>query len=108
MITVEIKPDFKTPVGQFSSALPPTINRRALSSTLIIKDGETIVLGGLIQEGETEQSSRVPILGSIPLIGGLFSSTSKSATKTELLIYVTPHLSYGEPFQNVSLGNDSK
>jgi len=103
MITVEIKPDFQTPVGQFNANVPPTINKRAMSSTLVIKDGETIVLGGLIEEGETESRSQVPILGSIPIIGNLFAHTSKSNHKSELIIYVTPHISYGENFQNVSV-----
>ncbi len=100
LITVEIKPDFKTPVGQFDPNVPPTINQRALSSTVVVKEGETIVLGGMVQEGETETRTQVPILGSIPLLGNLFSSTSKSNHKSELLIYVTPHISYGEPFQS--------
>jgi type IV pilus assembly protein PilQ len=103
LITVEIKPDFQSPVGQFNSVVPPTINKRTMSSTLVIKDGETIVLGGLIEESETEQRTQVPLLGSIPILGNLFSSTSKSNRKSELLIYVTPHISYGEAFQNVSI-----
>jgi type IV pilus assembly protein PilQ len=98
-ITVEIKPDFKTPVGGFSAEVPPTINRRAMSSTLIMKPGETIVLGGLMQESESETRTQVPLLGSIPLIGNLFSSTTKSNRKAELMIYVTPHVSYGEAFK---------
>lgn len=101
-ITVEIKPDFRTPVGQFNANTPPTINRRALSSTLVIKNGETIVLGGLIEETEIETRSQVPILGSIPVIGNLFSSTKKSARKSELIIYVTPHISFGEAFRNLA------
>jgi type IV pilus assembly protein PilQ len=99
-ITVEIKPDFRTPVGQLSPDIPPTINRRALSSTLVMKEGETIVLGGMVQESETETRTQVPILGSIPLLGSLFSSTIKGNRKAELLIYVTPHISYGEAFVN--------
>jgi len=103
LITVEIKPDFRTPVGQFNPNVPPTINRRALNSTLVIKEGETIVLGGLIEESDVENRSQVPILGSIPIIGKLFSSSTKTNQKTELIIYVTPHISYGEPFQNLSM-----
>ncbi|MGB2869558.1 MAG: hypothetical protein WBD36_13970, partial [Bacteroidota bacterium] len=102
-ITVDIKPDFRTPVGTFSSTVPPTINRRAMSSTLVMREGETIVLGGLIQESETENRTQTPILGSIPFLGYLFSSTTHSTSKSELMIYVTPHISYGEAFQNVSL-----
>jgi type IV pilus assembly protein PilQ len=108
LITVEIKPDFRTPVGQFSSNVPPTINRRALSSTVVIKEGETIILGGLVEEIESEERSQVPILGSIPLLGSLFSSTNKRQHKTELIIYVTPHVSYGEQFQNVTFTNEDR
>jgi type IV pilus assembly protein PilQ len=79
------------------------INKRALSSTLLMREGETIVQGGLIQETESETRTQTPILGSIPLLGYLFSSTTKSERKSELIIYVTPHISYGEAFQNVDL-----
>jgi type IV pilus assembly protein PilQ len=102
-ITVEIKPDFRVPVGTFSSDIPPTIAKRSMSSTLVMREGETIVLGGLIEERETESRIQTPILGSIPLLGYLFSSTSKSTRKSELIIYVTPHISYGEAFHNVTL-----
>lgn len=108
MIFVEIKPDFKTPVGQLSSSVPPTINERAMSSTLEMREGETIVLGGLIEDTENENRTQVPILGSIPLLGSLFSSTTKSNDKKELIIYITPHISYGEEFQNVYLPEEGK
>ena len=103
LITVEIKPDFKTPVGELSETTRPTINQRSMSSTVIMREGETIVLGGMIQESESESRSQVPLLGDIPWLGSLFSSTSKSKRKSELIIYVTPHISYGEAFQNVYL-----
>jgi type IV pilus assembly protein PilQ len=74
-----------------------------MSSTLVIKEGETIVLGGLIQETESETRTQVPLLGSIPILGYLFSSTTRDTNKSELIIYITPHISYGEAFQNVSL-----
>ncbi len=105
LITVDLKPDFKAPVGQFSPEIPPTINQRSMSSTVIMREGETIVLGGLIQETEKEDRTQVPILGDIPLLGSLFSSTSKTKHKSELIIYVTPHISYGEAFQNIDVPN---
>jgi type IV pilus assembly protein PilQ len=98
MITLDIKPDFKTPVGQLSPNVPPTINTRSISSTVVVKEGETIVIGGLIQESEIEMSNQIPILGDIPLLGKLFSSTTKSKRKSELMIYVTPRISYGSQF----------
>lgn len=100
LITLEIKPDFRTPVGQFTSEVPPTINKRAMSSTIIVREGETVVLGGLVQESESEMKTRVPILGSIPLLGSLFSSSDKDKRKSQLMIYVTPRISYGEAFQS--------
>ncbi len=105
LITVDLKPDFKTPVGEFSPNVPPTINQRSMSSTVIMREGETIVLGGLIQQTISEDRTQIPILGDIPLLGSLFSSTSKTKHKSELIIYVTPHISYGEAFQNMDLPN---
>lgn len=108
MIFVDIKPNFNTPAGQHSANIPPTINERSMSSTLEMREGETIVLGGLIQDSETENRTQVPILGSIPLLGALFSSTTNSNDKSELIIYITPHISYGEEFQNVYLPDQGK
>lgn len=95
-VTVEIKPEFKTPVGTLSSNIPPTINTRVLDSTVRLKDGETIILGGLISENETKMNSKVPLLGDLPFIGKLFRTSSKSKVKTELMIYITPHVFYGD------------
>lgn len=95
-VTVEIKPEFKTPVGTLSSNIPPTINTRVLDSTVRLKDGETIILGGLISENETKMTSKVPFLGDLPFIGKLFRTSSKSKVKTELMIYITPHVFYGD------------
>lgn len=99
-VTVEIHPEFNTPVESLNSEIPPTINSRVLDSTVRLKDGETIILGGLIQESETENINKVPILGSIPLIGRLFRNKSTSYLKSELIIFITPHVFYGD-------GNDN-
>lgn len=95
-ITVEIYPEFNTPGEQLTPEVPPNIQSRSLSSTVRLHDGETIVLGGLIQEIESENRSQVPILGRIPLLGRLFSNRSYTTAKSELVIYVTPHLTYAD------------
>lgn len=95
-ITAEIKPDFQTPKGGFKQGVPPTISSRSLVSTVRLKDGETIVLGGLIQEQEQITEQKVPILGSIPGIGKLFRNKNKTFSKQELIIFVTPHVFYGD------------
>jgi type IV pilus assembly protein PilQ len=99
-VTVEIHPEFKTPVGTLSSNTPPTINSRILDSTVRLKDGETIILGGLIQESESKSISKVPILGDLPILGYLFRASSKNKNKTELMIYITPHVFYGDDTDN--------
>lgn len=99
-LTLEIKPDFQTPVGTFSpdKKLIPAINTRSMSSTVRLKDGETIVLGGLIQESEIDSKSGMPFISKIPIIGEFFTSTDKKKTKGELIIYLTPKITYGDDF----------
>ncbi len=94
-VTVEIKPVFETPVGQFTSETPPTINKRSFESTIRLSDGETIVLGGLIEESESETTEGIPYLSRIPYLGTLFSTKTKVKKKAELVIYVTPRVYFG-------------
>ncbi len=108
MIIVDIKPDFKTPEGTLSSSVPPTIDERAMSSTLEMREGETIVLGGMISNTTSVNKTATPFLGDIPILGELFSSTTRSNEKRELIIYITPHISYGKEFQNVYLPEQEK
>lgn len=99
-LTLEIKPEFQTPIGDFvpDKRLIPAINTRSFFSTVRLKDGETIILGGLIQEKETNIEDKVPILGDIPFIGTFFTSSTKKKSKGELIIYLTPRINYGDDF----------
>ena len=65
-------------------------NRRLDTGAIRIKDGETLVLTGVIQETDIDTTYKYPILGDIPLLGGLFRSNQKSSDKRELVILVTP------------------
>jgi len=94
-IIVEIHPEFNTPQGAFDPKVPPTINHRILDSKVRLRDGETIVLGGLIQTIEDETVHKFPLLGDIPLLKYLFSNRSKTKTEAELVIYLTPYVYYG-------------
>ena len=67
-----------------------TINKRELTTTVLARDGETIVLGGLIDEDVQESLSKVPILGDIPILGHLFKSTSVTTRKRNLMIFIRP------------------
>lgn len=95
-LTIELKPDFQTPIGEFSPDKNkiPAINTRTLESTVRLNDGETIIVGGLIQDIESTVISKFPILGDIPFLGELFTNRRKQKTKAELIIYITPHIFY--------------
>lgn len=80
-----------TDEGQ-SGAYAPTIAKREVSTTVTVKDGATIVIAGLTRTDKSESEERVPILGSIPLIGSLFRRSTDSIQKTDLLIFVTPRV----------------
>lgn len=67
-----------------------TINKRSIQSTVLSDDGQIIVLGGLIQDSYQDNSSKIPLLGDIPWIGGLFRSESKSRMKTNLMVFLRP------------------
>jgi general secretion pathway protein D len=66
------------------------INKREIKTSVIVDDGGTIVLGGLIDDTVQESISKVPLLGDIPIIGHLFKSTSTSKSKTNLMVFIRP------------------
>jgi len=70
----------------------PTISQREAATSATVKDGDSFVIGGLTQETSLTTKSHVPILGSIPLLGTLFSLDQESDAKTDLYIVVTPHV----------------
>ncbi|WP_462164947.1 type II secretion system secretin GspD [Pseudoalteromonas xiamenensis] len=73
-----------------ATAVDISINKRAISTTVIADDGGMVVLGGLIDEDVQESVSKVPILGDIPVLGHLFKSTSTSKRKRNLLVFIRP------------------
>ncbi|MCC6231622.1 MAG: hypothetical protein IT580_03205 [Verrucomicrobiales bacterium] len=80
--TVPIGPDVDAPV----------INLRSADTVVVTPDGQTVVIGGLMSDSRTETDSKIPGLGDIPLLGTLFKRKERGDTKTELLIFLTPHI----------------
>jgi general secretion pathway protein D len=70
----------------------PSLTSRKVENSVIVSDSETVVIGGLIDESRAEVVSKVPWLGNIPVLGWLFKSTSDDIIKTNLLIFLTPHI----------------
>lgn len=70
----------------------PAINVTQLETNVLVGDGETVVLGGIFQETKSEQETKIPLLGDIPVVGRLFRRESKVDDKQELLIFITPRI----------------
>jgi len=75
-----------------ANSVGPTTTKRSAKTSVLVKNGDTVVLGGMMQETFTNTVSQIPILGDIPLLGRLFRFKSVSRKKTNLLIMLTPHI----------------
>ena len=91
LITLSVAPEIKT-AGRSSGDGPRDISSRNMKTTVVLRDGETLCLGGLIRKNKTEVRSAVPFLGSIPILGRLFSYTSEEEEESELAIFITPSI----------------
>ena len=92
LVTLDIEQSV-TDVGPVDAATRQrSFLERAVSSRVAIRSGESVVLGGLIRDNETEGQSGVPFLKDIPLVGALFSTTTLASSRTELLIFITPRV----------------
>ncbi len=67
-----------------------SVNKRVLESSVLVDDGQIVVLGGLLQEGYTNSTDKVPVLGDAPFFGNLFRTDSRKRTKTNLMIFLRP------------------
>lgn len=79
-------------IASTDPVLGPTTSKRSAKTTVVAKDQETVVIGGIMQERTLESVSKVPILGDVPLLGHLFRQTNHRKTKTNLLLFLTPYI----------------
>ncbi|MDY0067610.1 MAG: type IV pilus secretin PilQ [Steroidobacteraceae bacterium] len=104
-VTPQITPDnrvildltvAKDSVGQVvpsaTGGFVPSIDTREITTQVLVNDGQTVVLGGILETERRDAEKKVPLLGDIPLLGYLFKSNSKTDNKDELLIFVTPRI----------------
>jgi len=90
-VTIRLSPQANFQQGLTPDGIPIIATRRA-ATEVIVKNGQTVILGGLMQESDVVNVSKVPILGSIPIIGELFKQTLTNKKKTELLVMLTPEI----------------
>jgi general secretion pathway protein D len=81
-----------TKVTSASTSATPTTLKRTAKTTVVVKDNETIVIGGLVGDSTQDNTYKVPLLGDIPLLGWLFKTNSTSREKTNLYVFLTPHI----------------
>ncbi|MEZ4851445.1 MAG: hypothetical protein R3B93_23085 [Bacteroidia bacterium] len=94
VVTLDVIPDFTTPVGSFDADVPPTIATRRFVSTIRVRHGETVILGGLTQNEKRENTRGLPFLSRIPVLKWIFGNVDKTKAESSLLIYITPEIFY--------------
>lgn len=108
-LTLKVKPQInegdaiKMVIEQEVSSVAPSslesggvvTNKRAIKTQVMVEDGEIIVLGGLIEDRFSDSKSKVPILGSIPILGRLFSFNSTTKVKSNLMVFIRPVILHG-------------
>ncbi len=95
-IRLAIRQEISSVAGPINNQSTDLItNKREIQTTVRVKDGEIVVLGGLIQQNETTSVDKVPFLGDIPLLGRAFRSDKKNASKTNLMIFLRPTILRG-------------
>jgi type II secretory pathway component GspD/PulD (secretin) len=90
-ITMHVNPAVSTIRSIDANGLPQTSTREA-ETTVVVNDGETVVLGGLIRDEQTETLTKFPILGDLPVIGELFKNRTKSKRRTDIVVTITPRI----------------
>ena len=91
MLRVRILPEFGVKVDDviLSSGTVPVIDTRKIDTIALVKDGQTIVLGGLRKKEVTQQINKVPLLGDLPLLGGLFRFEGEDTVNSEIVVFIT-------------------
>jgi len=93
-VTLDLSPEVSELAGTvpFDNIDLPLVGKKTANTRVMVKDGDTLVIGGLIKDEQTDIKRKVPFLGDIPIFGWFFQKTEKTVTKTDLLIFLTPHI----------------
>lgn len=96
-VTMRLKPEISTVSGTVASQGGgiPQVNKTVVETTVMVRDGATIILGGLNKDDKSHVQKGVPLLMDIPILGKLFTRTTDAVVKTETVIFITPHIISG-------------
>jgi len=92
IMDLEVKKDTVGAVIGTSTGTIPSIDTKKVSTQVLVDNGDTVVLGGIFEQETRTTTTKVPLLGDLPIVGYLFKKTQKQDDKTELLIFVTPKI----------------
>ncbi len=98
-VTLKIRPEVSSVTSTITTGnnnTVPVVDTSEAETTVLVKDGVTIVIGGLIKEEEIDSVNKVPLLGDIPLLGNAFRNKDKLLRKTEIVIFLTPKIITGD------------
>lgn len=98
-VTMKIKPEVSSKTGKITTSQNneiPIIETSQAETKVMVRDGVTIVIGGLMKNEDLETLKKVPLFGDLPLLGSLFRSKEKTVKKTELVVLLTPHIISGD------------
>ena len=104
-VILNIKQEVSGVAGVITSGIDLITNKRVIETTVLVDNGQIIVLGGLIDEDTQETVSKVPILGSIPILGKLFQSSSSTVVQKNLMVFLRPTIILDSDISN-QLSND--
>lgn len=96
-VTVDTEQNVRTGVSEQGV---PVVDTRKANTSLLLEDGQIVVMGGLRRQEKTQEVSQVPLLGDLPLIGYFFKSRKNVTNKSELVVLLSPHIDRGQPVPN--------
>jgi len=96
VVTLQIDQQVSSPIAPAASAAiqSPSFSNRQVKTQVTVQDGDMVAIGGIISEQKTDSRGGVPLLERLPLIGGVFGTKSTTKSRTELVIFLTPHVIY--------------
>ena len=108
-VYLKVHPQVKKILGFNAELDAPILATREAQTAVQVQDGDTVVIGGLMKDDRSSDRSKIPLLGDIPLIGWLFRKTDNTREKTELLVFITPHvMTTPEESRSVTIRKESE
>jgi general secretion pathway protein D len=105
MVFLEIEQEISSPADAPGAGGNPNVNTSTVTTEALVRDGETVMLAGLIRQSDTDSHSGVPGLARLPVVGGLFGTQGRSSLRSEVVLLITPRV-VRNPQQTRDLNDD--